>query len=438
MDISVFGMGYVGAVTGACLAEMGHRVIGVDVDPFKVETINNGHSPIVEELIGGLIAQTVAAGAFRATTSAAEAVAASTMSIVCVGTPSTPGGGLDTKYVQRVCEEIGAALAKKSEYHLVVIRSTVLPGAVENIAAPALEKHAGRPLGDAIGLCFHPEFLREGSSVNDFRRPPKIVIGANDDRAADTLAALYTGFEAPLFKTAIRAAEMVKYADNAFHALKVVFGNEIGALCKALDIDSHEVMRIFCQDRKLNISPAYLMPGFAYGGSCLPKDLRALNHLARENHLDLPLLANVRASNDAHLLRTLDIVLEAGARDIAMLGLSFKAGTDDLRESPLVELAERLLGKGCRIRIHDENVQIARLLGGNKAYIEQKLPHIGELLEADLDAALQDAQLVIAGAKNPAYAKALAANPNGKIIVDLVRLFDAPPEGCAAYRGLCW
>jgi GDP-mannose 6-dehydrogenase len=427
-------MGYVGAVTGACLAEMGHGVVGVDVDPFKVDQINAGKSPIVEEIIGDLIAHMVEKGSFRATTDAAEAVRDTHMSIICVGTPSTDAGGLETTYVQRVAEQIGAALKDKDEYHLVVVRSTVLPGTVDSVVKPALEAHSRKALGEAIGLCFHPEFLREGTSVRDFREPPKIVIGADDEKAAECLKGLYDGFDAPLFVTSIRAAEMVKYADNTFHALKVVFGNEIGALCKALEIDSHEVMGIFCQDRKLNISPAYLMPGFAYGGSCLPKDLRALLHLARTNNVDVPVLNHVRASNDAHLLRVLDLVLGLEKRNIAVLGLSFKPGTDDLRESPLVELVERLLGKGKSIRIYDENVHLARLLGGNKAYIQQKLPHVGELLVDDLDAALADAEVVIVGAKNPKFVEALAQRDVA--VIDLVRLFDTPPSG--AYHGVCW
>jgi len=438
MRISVFGLGYVGAVSGACLAELGHEVVGVDVDAFKVETINNGQSPIVEELINEVITTAVDQGRLRATTDAAEAVAATDMSLVCVGTPSTDAGGLDASYVQRVAGEIGAALKRKDGYHLVVVRSTVLPGTVEEIVAPTLAKASGKKLGKGFGVCFHPEFLREGSSVKDFRDPPKIVIGSSDAKAADMLAGLYEGFTAPLFVTSIRAAEMVKYADNAFHALKVVFGNEVGALCKALGIDSHEVMRIFCQDRKLNISPSYLMPGFAYGGSCLPKDLRALLHMARSHNLELPVLTNVPKSNEAHLARALNLITGLGKRSIAVLGLSFKPGTDDLRESPLVELVERLLGKGCRIHIYDENVSISRLRGGNQAYIQAKLPHISQVLVEDLEAAIREAEVVIVGTPDPRFAQALATHGRGKVVVDLVRLFqdERPPE--AEYHGVCW
>jgi len=438
MRISVFGLGYVGAVSGACLAELGHEVVGVDVDQFKVDTINAGNSPIVEELIGDLTADMVEQGRLRATTDVGEAIAATEMSLVCVGTPSGPDGGLDVGYVRRVSEQIGEAIRDKDDYHLVVVRSTVLPGTVDSVVAPALAEHSGKEWGEGFGVCFHPEFLREGSSVKDFRNPPKIVIGANDARSADMLAGLYDGFDAPLFKVQIRAAEMVKYADNAFHALKVVFGNEIGALCKSLDIDSHAVMEIFCQDTKLNISRSYLMPGFAYGGSCLPKDLRALMHMARTNNVSLPMLGSLDISNEHHLRRGLDMVLQAEGRSVALLGLSFKRGTDDLRESPLVELAERLLGKGYSIRIYDENVMVSRLRGGNKAYIEQRLPHIAELMVDDLDAAIESAEVVVIGANNPEFREALDRAAGNPAVIDLVRLFDAPPGDAGRYTGLCW
>ncbi len=436
--ISVFGLGYVGAVSGACLAELGHTVIGVDVDDEKVAAINRGQSPIVEEKIDALIAGVSASKRFRATRNAAEAVAETDISWICVGTPSTASGGLETGFVRRVAEDIGRALHIKPAYHLVVLRSTVLPGTVDSVLVPALMETSGKKPGIDFGVCFHPEFLREGSSVDDFRYPPKIVIGSDNDRAADTLAAMYRDFEAPIFKTSTRAAEMVKYADNAFHALKVVFGNEIGTLCKSLGIDSHEVMRIFCEDKKLNISKAYLMPGFAYGGSCLPKDLRALNHLARSLHVELPVLANIQASNDLHITRVLDAIMACGRRNVGFIGLSFKSGTDDLRESPLVELAERLLGKGCNVTIYDPNVSIARLRGGNKAFIQQKLPHISELLRDDAQTVLNASDVIVAGASNNGYADLLRANANGKTVIDLVRLFRDNPPNKDAYVGVCW
>ncbi len=438
MKISVFGLGYVGAVSGACLAELGHEVIGVDVDDFKVKTINDGKSPIVEELIAELTSEMVQAGKLRATTDAREAVHASDLSIVCVGTPSDASGALELNYVRRVSEEIGAALADKNTHHTVAIRSTVLPGTVDDIVKPALEAQSGKKCGEAFDVCFHPEFLREGTSVKDFRSPPKIVIGADSPEAGKAVAALYEGFEAPIFHTAIRAAETVKYADNAFHALKVTFSNEIGTICKALDIDSHEVMRIFCEDKKLNISPAYLMPGFAYGGSCLPKDLRALTHAARSLNLELPVLFNVQRSNDLHVERMVNVIQSMGQKSVGMLGLSFKRGTDDLRESPLVELVERLLGKGYPVSIYDENVLVSRLRGGNKAYIEQRLPHISQLMVENLDDLIDDSELLIVGAAQPSFADALAKRANGKTVIDLVGLLKSAKAGEPNYHGICW
>lgn len=437
MRISVFGLGYVGTVTAACLSEMGHEVIGVDVDAEKVAAINRGESPIVEELIGELVAAMVSAQRLRAVSTAAAAIADSELAIVCVGTPSAPTGKPNLEYVERVAGEIGSALRNESTYHTIVVRSTVLPGSMESLVKPAISKGAGRAPGETYGLCFHPEFLREGSSVRDFRDPAKIVIGADDERAAAATAALYRGFSAPQFITSLATAEMVKYADNVFHALKVAFGNEIGTLCKTLGIDSHEVMRIFCQDTRLNISPAYLMPGFAYGGSCLPKDLRAVNYLANQHGLELPIVGAIRESNEKHVLRTLNLILALEKLDIGLLGLSFKPGTDDLRESPLVELVERLIGKGRRVRIHDDNVSLARLRGGNKAYIEARLPHISELLTSDAEGVVKGADVIIVGANLPRYMELLAGQARGKTIVDLVRIAQQPPT-TAAYHGVCW
>lgn len=436
MRISVFGLGYVGAVSSACLAEMGHEVVGVDIAREKVDAINRGESPIVEELIHELITEMSASGRLSATTDAEAAIAATDMSLICVGTPSGPAGDPNLDFVAHVSAEIGAALRRKADYHLVIVRSTILPGSMAAVVAPALRESSGKTLGEDYGLCFHPEFLREGSSVRDFRDPPKIVIGASDQRAAQGLAALYENFDAPLFVTSIQTAEMVKYADNVFHALKVAFGNEIGVLCKSAGIDGHDVMRIFTQDTKLNISPTYLMPGFAYGGSCLPKDLRAINHLARSRNLDLPILGSIARSNEKHILRALDLACARGGDEIAVLGLSFKQGTDDLRESPLVELVERLIGKGHRIRIFDENVSLARLRGGNKAYIEEHLPHLSELLSPDLDAMVAAADLVIVGAAHPDFSRVLVAHPD-KRVLDLARLWPDPPER-DGYEGICW
>ena len=438
MKISVFGLGYVGAVSAACLAEMGHEVIGVDVDAFKVDTINKGESPIVEELIGELTRDMAGAKRLHATSDIQKAIDGSEMSLICVGTPSTDEGGLQLHFVQRVAEQIAQAIKDKKGYHLIVVRSTVLPGTVEDVVQPLLETGSGKRAGKDFGLCFHPEFLREGSSVRDFREPPKIVIGASDPRAAEMLASLYTGFSAPLFQTSIRAAEMVKYADNAWHALKVVFGNEIGRVCKSLGIDSHEVMGIFCEDKKLNISPAYLKPGFAYGGSCLPKDLRALNYLGRSRNVDLPVLTAIQRSNNAHLEGVLNLLLRLNTRNIGVLGLSFKRGTDDLRESPLVELVERLLGKGCNLRIHDENVLVARLRGGNKAYVEQRLPHVSELLDESAANVVASSDIIVIGAADESYKSLLMDSGKNKTVVDLVRLFTGDEEIFETYHGICW
>lgn len=438
MNISVFGLGYVGAVSGACLAELGHYVIGVDVDDFKVKTINDGNSPIVEELIAELTADMVRAGRLRATADAREAVHASDLSIVCVGTPSDASGALELNYVRRVSEEIGAALADKDSHHTVAIRSTVLPGTVDSVVKPALETKSGKRCGEDFDVCFHPEFLREGTSVKDFREPPKIVIGANSPAAGKAVASMYRGFDAPVLHTTIRAAEAVKYADNAFHALKVTFGNEIGTICKALDIDSHEVMRIFCEDRKLNISPAYLMPGFAFGGSCLPKDLRALTHAARLLNLDLPVLFSIQRSNDLHVSRVVEVIQAMGKKSVGMLGLSFKRGTDDLRESPLVELVERLTGKGYPVAIYDESVLVSRLRGGNKAYIEQRLPHISQLMVEDVNGLIDQSELLIVGASHPRFAEAIDQRANGKMVIDLVGLLKDARSDTSNYHGICW
>lgn len=438
MDICVFGLGCVGTVTGACLADMGHNVVGVDVDKFKVDAINKGESPIIEKSLGEIVHAAVQARRLRATTNAAEAVAASELSLVCVGAPSTRDGGLEATHVKRVAAEIGTALKEKDMYHVVAVRSTVLPGTVEGTVAPALTEASGKRCGKDFGVCFHPQFLRKGSAVEDFRHPPKTVIGASDERAAMSLAGLYEDIDAPQFVLSVDVAEMIKYADNCFHALKVVFANEIGALCKSLDLDSHEVMGVLCRDTKMNISPAYLTPGFAYGGSCLPRDLRALVHRARELHLDLPVVANIHRSNDAHIARVLNTVLSFGKRNVAMLGLSFKPGTDDLRESPLVELAERLLGKGCRLSIYDEHVALARLRGANKAYIQQKLPHISELLTNDLDKAVNRSDVVIISVAGARFAEVLRRQGKHKAVVDLVRLFEDDIPKLEAYHGICW
>ncbi|HEY0404721.1 MAG TPA: nucleotide sugar dehydrogenase, partial [Pyrinomonadaceae bacterium] len=399
MRLSIFGLGYVGCVSAACFAKEGHEVIGVDVSRTKVEIINEGRSPIVESGVGELIGEMTKLGRLRATTDSAEAIKNSEASLVCVGTPSNANGSLDLTYVKRVCQEIGAALESKSERHTVVIRSTMLPGTIESVVVPTLEVYSGKKVGRDLGVCINPEFLREGTSLKDFYAPPFTLIGADDEEIAMIVRRLYSGIDAPLFVTGIRAAEMVKYSCNCFHALKVSFANEIGNICKSLGIDSHEVMNVFCQDGKLNLSPYYLKPGFAFGGSCLPKDLRAITYKAQELDVETPVLRAILQSNRLQVERAVEMVLQTGSKRIGVLGFSFKAGTDDLRESPMVTLIETLLGKGMQLAIYDRDVSLARLFGANKQYIEREIPHISQLMRASIDEVLEHAEVLIVGNK---------------------------------------
>ena len=369
MRLSVFGLGYVGCVSAACFAREGHEVVGVDVSATKVEIINSGKSPIVEAGVGELIEEMVRAGRLRATTDAADAINNSEVSLICVGTPSNANGSLDLTFIKRVCKEIGAALETKRERHTVVIRSTMLPGTIESVVVPALEVYSGKVAGRDFGVCINPEVLREGTSLRDFYAPPFTLIGADEEDVAARVRRLYAKIDAPLFVTGIKAAEMVKYACNCFHALKVSFANEIGNICKELGIDSHQVMDVFAKDTKLNLSPYYLKPGFAFGGSCLPKDLRAIAYKAKELDVDVPLLAAILPSNRMQVERAVGMVLRTGKKRVGVLGFSFKAGTDDLRESPMVSLIETLIGKGMQLSIYDREVSSARLIGANKEYI---------------------------------------------------------------------
>jgi GDP-mannose 6-dehydrogenase len=438
MKVSVFGLGYVGCVSAACLAARGHEVVGVDVNPAKVDLIARGQAPVVEERIGELTADVVQRGALRATTDVAAAVAASEISLVCVGTPSAPNGSLSTAYLERVAEQIGHALAAENRWHTVVLRSTMLPGTCLDLLVPILEKASGRTAGVDFGVAVNPEFLREGTSVRDFFDPPKTVIGELDTTSGDAVAALYEGLPGEVFRVPIAVAEMTKYADNAFHATKIAFANELGAVCQALGVDSHRVMDVFLADRKLNVSPAYLRPGFAFGGSCLPKDLRGLVYAARRADVSVPLLSHVLPSNEDHLRRAFDLVTASGRRRIGLFGLSFKPGTDDLRESPLVELAERLLGKGYDLRIYDANVSLSRLIGANRDYIESRLPHLGDLLSNSADDVLAHAEVCVVGCKEPAVLSALGA-AGDRTIIDLVRLPDAETRRAhPGYVGLGW
>jgi GDP-mannose 6-dehydrogenase len=438
MKISVLGLGYVGAVSAACLARDGHEVIGVDPERTKVELINAGKTPIIEADVGAIIAAQVAAGKLRATTELADAVRQTDLSLVCVGTPSLPNGGIDLKYVRRVCEEIGHTLAAHPGAPVIVMRSTMLPGTMRELVIPTLEQFSGKRAGEEFGVCINPEFLREGTAVHDYYHPPKTVIGEVNRASGDLLASLYAAMPGPMIRSDIETAEMVKYADNAWHALKVGFANEIGNLCKELDIDSHEVMDIFCRDEKLNLSPYYLKPGFAFGGSCLPKDVRALQYRAKEVDVDMPLIAQILPSNKAQIQQALDQILDTGKKQIGMLGFSFKAGTDDLRESPIVILAEALLGKGVSLKIYDKNVSMAKLVGANKNYIVQQIPHLSSLLCNTITEVIDGSEVIVVGNQAPEFVDAVKACRQDQIVIDLVRL---PIYGSllqADYRGICW
>ncbi|HEV8652596.1 MAG TPA: UDP-glucose/GDP-mannose dehydrogenase family protein [Actinomycetes bacterium] len=437
MRISVFGLGYVGAVSAACLAGDGHDVTGVDPQPVKVGLLNRGQSPVIEEGLTELVGAGVAAGRLRATVACPEAVRDTELGFVCVGTPSQANGSLDLTHLRRVGQDIGAALRERDGFFVVVLRSTVLPGTTQEVLVPILERASGKRAGRDFGVCTNPEFLREGSAVHDFHHPPKVVIGASDERSRRLLTPVAERPEAPTIQTEVRLAEMVKYADNAWHALKVAFANEIGSLAKAQGLDGRRVMDVFCADQKLNLSSAYLKPGFAFGGSCLPKDVRALAYEGRSLDLDLPLLNAVLPSNRQQLERAFQLVVDADHRRIGVLGLSFKAGTDDLRESPMVDLVERLLGKGYDLRVYDGNVNLAKLVGANRDYILNQIPHISNLMVATVDELLDHAQTVVVGTADTAFRAALERVRAGQRVVDLVRIVDEP-DGRDGYDGICW
>ena len=437
MKISVFGLGYVGTVSAGCLAADGHEVVGVDPLPTKVDLINRGQSPIIEADIGEIIAATAKAGRLRAISDPVEAIRETELSFVCVGTPSQPNGNLDLRYIRRICEQIGEALKSKTVRHTVVIRSTILPGTMHKVVIPTLEEFSGKKAGVDFGVCNNPEFLREGSAVKDFRYPPKTVIGESDQASGDTLAGLYKKLDAPLIRTNLESAEMVKYVDNSWHALKIGFANEIGNLCKSLGLDAHQVMNIFCQDRKLNISPAYLLPGFAFGGSCLPKDLRALSYQAKMHDLQLPILTSILPSNEMQIARGVRLITEKGHTRVGVLGFSFKAGTDDLRESPLIEVIERLIGKGYDLRIYDKNVNIASLVGANRDFILNHIPHISKLMVGDVNAVLNHSQTVVIGNKDPEFKTVPERLCEGQFLIDFVRVIEGSSKN-GNYDGICW
>lgn len=428
MQISVFGLGYVGCVTAACLARAGHVVTAVDVDETKVAMVNARTSPIVELGLGDLLIDVVAAGRLRATTSETEAIEHSEVALVCVGTPSRPNGALDEGALRRVTEQIGRALSTKPKAYTIILRSTVLAGTTDRVLVPAL-RAAGVPgLGDIVGVAVNPEFMREGSSIQDFMAPPFTLVGCQGERSCAQLRSLYEWLDVPFVATSIKTAEMVKYACNAFHALKISFANEFGDIATALGADPQEVMRIFMMDRKLNISDAYLRPGFAFGGSCLPKDVRALVHAARTRDIAAPLLSAILPSNDDQIRRGIDAVLQTRKRRIGIVGLAFKPGTDDLRESPMVRLVEALIGKGCDVRILDSNVSIGRLVGANRRYIEEEIPHIASVLCESVGRLLEHAEVLVIGNGGKEAAAALAAVRPDVIVIDLTRSMTPKPR----------
>ncbi|NER63352.1 UDP-glucose/GDP-mannose dehydrogenase family protein [Pseudomonas sp. MAFF212427] len=435
MNISIFGLGYVGAVCAGCLSARGHRVIGVDISPAKIDMINQGKSPIVEPGLEQLLQDAITQGHLFGTTDVQRAVMDTELSLLCVGTPSKKNGDLDLVYMEAVCRQIGLALRDKASRHTVVVRSTVLPGTVNNVVIPLLEKASGKKAGVDFGVAVNPEFLRESTAIKDYDCPAMTVIGELDSLSGDLLQSLYEGLDAPVIRKSIEVAEMIKYTCNIWHATKVSFANEIGNIAKASGVDGREVMDVVCQDHKLNLSRYYLRPGFAFGGSCLPKDVRALTYRASQLEVEHPLLASIMASNRSQVQNAFDLVSGFNKRRIGLLGLSFKAGSDDLRESPLVELAEMLIGKGFELRIFDANVEYARVFGANREYIESKIPHVSSLLCNDLDQVINGAEIIVLGNNDPRFAQALQGNDD-KQVVDLVGFM--PHASDATREGICW
>jgi len=438
MRISIFGLGYVGCVTGTCLAELGHNIVGVEPNSVKVDMVNRAQSPIVEAGLEERLKNAVAAGLFKATKDWPAAMAETDMAFVCVGTPSLSNGNIDLRFVRRVSDHIGLALKEKKGWFTVVIRSTVLPGTVEEIVIPGLEAASGKKAGRDFGVCMNPEFLRESTAVHDFYHPPKTVIGELNARSGEPLAAIYAGLPGPIRRVPLRVAEMIKYADNTFHAAKVVFANEIGNICKELSIDSHKVMEIFCLDTKLNLSPYYLKPGFAFGGSCLPKDIRALTYEARVLDLETPLLGSLLESNKRQVLKVVNKLREYKGRAIGFFGLSFKGGTDDLRESPMVEIIETMLGKGFMVNIYDRYVSLGRLMGANKEYIEKEIPHLSTILCDSAEELLERSDVIVVGYKDDEIRTVLEQVTAKHIIVDLVRASENGIPRAGEYYGICW
>lgn len=436
-SISIFGLGYVGVICSACFSQKGHSVIGVDVNEEKVKIVNSGHSPIIEKDVEPMLYEGVNVGRIRATTDFREAVLKSEISFVCVGTPSKANGSLGLAFVEKVSREIGETLREKDSYHIVVIRSTVLPGTIETVIIPALEESSGKKAGEGFGVVMNPEFLRESTAIYDFNNPSKTVVGALSENDANKVLGLYEGLPGFMVKTSIKVAEAVKYTDNVFHALKVTFANEIGNICKALDIDSHAVMNIFCKDTKLNISPYYLKPGFAFGGSCLPKDVRALTYKANRLDINTPVLNAIIPSNQNQISVGLQRIMSLQKRKVGILGFAFKSGTDDLRESPMVELIESLLGKGYDIRIYDKSVSLAKLYGANKKFLEERIPHISTLMVGTIDDILNHAEVIVIGNNDSEFSNIFNLLQPDQHVIDLVRIAREISTK-AKYDGISW
>ena len=438
MRISIFGLGYVGAVSLACLARDGHSVIGVDIDPAKLDLIHSGKTPVVEEGLVELMAQVAASGRVTVTTDVVQAVLGSDLSLICVGTPSASNGSQDQSAMLKLAHELGRATREKAGVHVFVFRSTLVPGTVEDVLRPIIERESGKKDGHDFDVCFQPEFLREGTSIRDYDRPPFTVVGANAEAPVIRLRELFGHLPCEFHATSIKTAEMVKYCCNNFHALKITFANETARLCEALGVDAFQVMDMVCKDRQLNISPAYLKPGFAFGGSCLPKDLRATLYLAKTRDVELPMLGSVLASNRVHVEHAIAKVLASGRRRVGMIGLSFKTGTDDLRESPLVLIAEQFIGKGLSLLVYDPEVHLSRLLGANRRFIEQHVPHIGSLMREDIESVIAGSEFLVVGLSDPRIFEALARHVReDQVILDLVNI-----PNIKALRGkvmgLCW
>lgn len=437
MNISIFGLGYVGVVTAGCLASIGHNVIGVDVNEVKVQMLNDGISPIIEKDLPELLETNRKKGLIHATTDSRRAILETNMSIICVGTPSRSNGCLDTRYLEIVCKEIGETIKEKDEKHILIFRSTMIPGTMRGITIPLLESASGKTNGEGFSVAFNPEFLRESTAVSDFFNPPKTVVGADSEDVAQKILSVYEQVSGEKIITKIEVAEMVKYVDNNFHALKITFANEIGMLCKNLELDSHEVMNIFMKDTKLNISATYLKPGFAFGGSCLPKDLRAISCLARMHDVETPLLNSLMISNSMQVTNAAKKVISFGKKKIGLAGFSFKEGTDDLRESPMVELIEILIGKGYDLKLYDRNVFLSKLIGANKEYITEKIPHISTLMVDTLDELLSDREVIIIGNREKEFERILTDTRIDQKIFDLVRIGDLSNVR-ENYEGISW